>query len=210
MAAFDSFDKVPAWQKTLMLVLGAGAVLAIWYFVFYADAVESRIAAKKSVNTAQVELDRVTKEKEDFIKRQADFSEVESQLGKKMEVLPMSVSTVDNLMQTFQQQARLVGLTVQSWTPEGETKEDYYARLPIKVQAGGTWAQTGEFFRRVSELDRIVSVDKLSLRAQKGEEVEHPGLEVSFEAATYRFLSDEERTANTGKRNRRRKKKKKE
>ena len=60
--------------------------------------------------------------------------------------------------------ARLVGLTVQSWTPEGEFKEDYYGRLPIKVAAFGTWAQTGEFFRRVSELDRIVSGQPLDAR----------------------------------------------
>jgi Tfp pilus assembly protein PilO len=80
--------------------------------------------------------------------------------------------------------------------------------MPIKVQASGTWAQVGEFFRRVSELKRIVSVDGLSLalaekntkdKDREGGE-QHPALKVEFEAATYRFLTDAEResAATTG------------
>jgi type IV pilus assembly protein PilO len=89
-------------------------------------------------------------------------------------------------------------MSVESWTNEPEEFEDFYVRMPIKVRASGTWSQVGEFFRRVSELKRIVSVDKLSLAA-KGSTADAelgaaPVLEVEFEAATYRFMTDAERT----------------
>ena len=74
--------------------------------------------------------------------------------------------------------------------------------MPIKVKASGTWSQVGEFFRRVSELKRIVSVDELSLKARTVANAEPgapPLLDVEFEAATYRFMTDAERADEAGK-----------
>ena len=92
-----------------------------------------------------------------------------------------------------------MGLSFDSWTNETEQRQDFYARLPIKVKARGAWPQIGEFFRQLSELRQIVSVENIVLEntatdQEKGEPGEHPVLEISFEAATYRFLSEEERS----------------
>jgi type IV pilus assembly protein PilO len=88
-----------------------------------------------------------------------------------------------------------VGMTVESWTNEPETRQDIYARMPIKVRATGTWSQVGEFFRQVTELKQIVSVDGLSLKTKATDQGTNPLLSVEFEAATYRFLTEEERAA---------------
>lgn len=201
-SALESFDKIPIWQRLMMFILVAAAIVAVWFFVFYQEAVDARASAKTSADTASAELDRVRTEKERFLERQREQAQTEAQLQKKMEVLPMTTASVDNLMQTFQQQARLVGLTVESWTPDPEQKEDFYARLPVKVRATGTWGQSGEFFRRVSELDRIVSVDNVEMKiraATRDEDVSGPPmLELEFEAATYRFLTEAERSAESG------------
>lgn len=198
----DSFEKLPIWQRIVMVVLGAALIMAAWFFFFYEEAVANTDQARQGLETAKAELARVEKEKEKYLERERKMAELEAELDKKMEVLPMSTASVDNLMQTFQQQARLVGLTVESWTPEPEQKEDFYARLPVKVRATGTWAQAGEFFRRVSELDRIVSVENVSMKKKDKSKRDAPGLgpaapqlELEFEAATYRFLTDAERAA---------------
>lgn len=196
--ALEAFDKIPIWQRLVVLVLGAALIVAGWWYLFYADALDAHDGAKVALEKAQAELARVEKAKADFLERQKKQEEVEKAIEQKLQVLPMSASTVDNLMQTFQQQARLVGMTVESWTPEAEVKEDFYAKLPVKVRATGTWKQSGEFFRRVSELNRIVSVDKLSMRLSGRNQADaggHPILELDFEAATYRFLTDAERNA---------------
>ncbi len=200
-SALESFDKIPIWQRLMLFIVVAAAIVAVWFFVFYQEAVDARASAKTSAGQASAELDRVRAEKERFLERQREQAQTEAQLQKKMEVLPMTTASVDNLMQTFQQQARLVGLTVESWTPDPEQKEDFYARLPVKVRATGTWGQSGEFFRRVSELDRIVSVDNVEMKirtATRDEDASGPPmLELEFEAATYRFLTGAERSAAT-------------
>lgn len=215
----EQFAKLPIWQRIVLFVVVGALVIAGWFFLFYQDAVAAHDAAKQAVVKADVELTRVTKEQENFLERQRKQAEVEAQLQEEVAGLPTSKSSLDNLMQTFQQQARLVGLTVEEWAPEPEQKEDFYARLPVKVRATGTWTQVGEFFRRMYELGRdnkgnkgrIVSVDKLVLTNQSAGKAEAgdgaPLLEISFEAATYRFLTESERTAVDPKKKSRRRKK---
>src|SRR5688572_1495059 len=188
----ESFDKLPTWQRILVFVLGLSAIGTVWYLMYYRDAVARHASANAALQKAKSELRDVEEKKKNFMERQRKQAEVEAELKKKMEVLPMSIASVDNLMQTFQQQARLVGLTVESWVPSAEEREDYYARLPVSVKATGTWSQAGEFFRRVSELDRIVSVDNIKLKSTTtapnptgGDPNRAPMLTVDFEAATY-------------------------
>ncbi|MFO0636221.1 MAG: type 4a pilus biogenesis protein PilO [Nannocystaceae bacterium] len=196
----DGFGRLPIWQKLLIFLLGAGVRSGGWYSPSFLDAVDARKAADVALTNAQSELAEVKAKRDNFDAERKKVEEAEKRLTEQREVLPLTASTVDNLMQTFQQQSRLVGMTVESWNNEPEQIEDFYARMPIKVRASGTWSQVGEFFRRVSELKRIVSVDRLSLKAnetsRKGAEPgDRPPLEVEFEAATYRFLTDDERTA---------------
>lgn len=199
---FDSLAKLPIWQRLLLFVFIAATIVGGWYYFFYLDAVAARQNADMALVTAKKELETAKTKRDNFDAEKAKVEAAEKALEAQREVLPLTASTVDNLMQTFQQQSRLVGMTVESWTNEPESFEDFYARMPIRVKATGTWTQVGEFFRRVSELKRIVSVDHLSLEVvaaaatREGESAqEHPGLEVEFEAATYRFLTDEERAS---------------
>ncbi len=198
---FDGLARLPIWQRLLLFVFICAVIVGGWYYFFYLDEVTSREAADTALVTAEKELETVRTKRDNFDAEKRKVEEAEKALEAQREVLPLTASTVDNLMQTFQQQSRLVGMTVESWNNEPEEFEDFYARMPIRVKASGTWTQVGEFFRRVSELKRIVSVDRLGLTvvasaARDGEKPdEHPGLRVEFEAATYRFLTDTEREA---------------
>lgn len=202
---FESVEKMPVWQRLAAWLLFAVVIGVVWYFLFYVDAIEAREGAEKGLRTAAAELDRLEKKKANFLEEQREHEQREAEFREKMEVLPMNASTVDNLMATFQQKARQVGLSFDRWDNESEQRQDFYARLPIKVKASGTWAQAGEFFRQVSELRQIVSVENVRFASTDREtDDEHPELEVEFEAATYRFLSEEERgIASTGQTSRR-------
>jgi type IV pilus assembly protein PilO len=194
---FEALGKLPVWQRIFAWILGAGIIAGLWFFLFWEDAVGAHAAADQGYAKAQAEVQAVKDSQADFEKKKKSVAEAEQRLESQREVLPLNASTVDNLMQTFQQQSRLVGMSVESWTNESEEFEDFYARMPIQVRASGTWSQVGEFFRRVSELKRIVSVDRLSLKVRGGPEAElgaPPVLDVEFEAATYRFMTDAERT----------------
>lgn len=199
---FDGLGKLPIWQRLVLFLFIAAVIVGGWYYFYYLDAVAARANADTALVSAQKELVDAKAKRDNFDAEKAKVEAAEKALEAQREVLPLTASTVDNLMQTFQQQSRLVGMTVESWNNEAEEFEDFYARMPIRVRATGSWTQVGEFFRRVSELKRIVSVDRLTLKAsppvavREGETApEHPGLDVEFEAATYRFLTDDERAS---------------
>ncbi len=206
----DSIVKMPAWQRALVWFLGAVVLGLIWYFLWYADAVAQRQSAERALAKAEADLVKMQKKLENFEQEQRKAAQMEAEIRKLMEELPTSSATVDNMMQTFQQQARLVGLNVESWTPVGEEKMDYYAKLPVELRARGNWYAVGEFMRRAGEIKKIVSVEDLSLSADRKakENDPHPDLEVSFRAATYRFLTDEERMAAAKKASKRRRRRK--
>lgn len=193
--ATDSIDKMPVWQRVAAFVLIAVLIAVGWYVLFWTEATKTHEDAETAVAAANKKLEDLKVRKENFVQEQRDHEKRETEFNAKMEVLPMSSSTIDNLMQTFQQQANIGGFSVESWTPESEEKQDFYARLPIAVKAKGTWGQTAEFFRKVSELKQIVSVENIALKAKRkdADPGGHPILDVEFEVATYRFLSDAER-----------------
>ena len=205
--ASDTLSSIPVWQRILVWVLGAAAIAAIWYFFYWTDLQRAHDSASMSLQTARTELAEVKDRKQNFLEQQRELEQAQSEIDAQRKVLPMSSSTVDNLMQTFQQKARLLGLTVESWTPGEEEQQDYYARLPVEVRATGSWPQMGEFFRQVAEMQQIVSVENVSMRVPSSREIDssgHPKLDVSFEVATYRLLTPEEREALQGDSRRRR------
>jgi type IV pilus assembly protein PilO len=198
LMALEGFDNVPIWQRLVLMLMVSVIIVGGWYWFFYDDALRAHEAAEGALVKAEADLSAAKKKQENFLEEQRKLAEAEAEIHRKMEVLPMHASTVDNLMQVFQQRARMVGLTVESWTNEAESRQDFHARLPIKIRATGTWSQVGEFFRQVSELKQIVSVEGLALKSTgAAERGASPQLSVEFEAATYRFLSEEERKAAT-------------
>lgn len=197
-SAFDGLEKVPVWQRLLLWLLFAAVIGAVWYFMFYVDAVEAREGAERGLQKAKANLAELEKKKENYLEELRKHEERKAKLQAQMEILPMSSTTVDNLMQTFQQKARQVGMSFDSWTNESEQRQDVYARLPVKVAARGTWPQTGEFFRELSTLKQPISIENLELTAddrREEQDGDSPSLGIRFEAATYRALSEEERSA---------------
>jgi Tfp pilus assembly protein PilO len=189
----DAITKLPPWQLALLFLGVAGLLGVGWYQLFYVEAVETREAGERGLEKAQAELAAMEEKKANFEQEMQAAAQVEKELEAKRAVLPESDATVDHLMRKFQQQARLVGLNVEKWNPQGESKLDFYAKLPIAIEATGTWHQVGEFFRRVSELQQIVNVEEVSLEVGKDFDGTHPLLDVEFVAATFRYLPESER-----------------
>ena len=193
---FDRFEKLPAWQIVVVWLLTSVLVVVGWYFLFFADSLAEQVQAEGSVEANAKELARLKEEQKSYDERLAQARADEEEQRKHIEALPLSESTVDHLIDTFNQQGRLVGLDLRKWSPGGEERMDFYAKMPVKIVATGTWHQVGEFFRRVTELKQIVNVEQMKLKVTKEvTENGHPILDVEFQAAVFRFLTESERAA---------------
>ena len=190
----DAIRKLPPSRLAIVWVVGALLLGVGWYYLFYADAVAARESAERAVADAKKELAEIEAKERSFKEDLYAVTQAEKEIEAAKAVLPLNDATVDHLMRKFQHEARLVGLTIDRWTPAAEQKLDFYAKLPVEIKAEATWHQAAEFFRRVSALTQIVNVENLSLDGAKGSG-ERPTLNVKFQASTFRFLTDAERSA---------------
>ena len=75
------------------------------------------------------------------------------------------------------------------FSPQGEVRKDFYARIPVEMEITGNYHSIALFFDRVSKLDRIVNVSAIKLRDPKLEN-KKVVLSATFEATTFKFIEN--------------------
>lgn len=202
----EKLADLPPWKLALGWVGVSVLLVAGWHTVYYSDAVSERDQEKQTVSRSKTEREELEAKLAGFEQEMEKAAKDQKEIDAILEVLPMSSAAVDHMMRTFQQQGRLVGLHFNRWSPQPESKKQFYAETSVKVDASGSWNQFGEFFRRISELKKIVSIRnlKLNVKNKSSKERGTPDLTVSFTATTYRFLTDKERSGQKEKKGRRR------
>lgn len=194
-SALDQLDKYPAWQLALAWLLGGALVVGGWYFLYFSDVVLEKTRAEAGVTKANADLQTAKDNLANYEERVKEQAALDRELKKTLEVVPVDSSTIDHLMSTFQREARGVGLGIEAWTPQSEQFFDFYAKIPVKVKAVGSWHEVGEFFRRVSEMKQIVNIEEVKMKIGKDfDDSGFPLLEVDFMVSTFRLLTDDEQT----------------
>ncbi|NVB38278.1 type 4a pilus biogenesis protein PilO [Pseudenhygromyxa sp. WMMC2535] len=195
----DALEKVPAWQLALGWLLAAGLILAGWYVLYLSDTLTQKESAVTAVERAEADLAAAEDKLANYEQRVKEQAERDRELEKMLEVVPVDSSTIDHLMSTFQREARGVGLGLERWVPQAEERYDFYAKIPVEVTAIGTWHEIGEFFRRVSEMKKIVNIEQVEMKIGKNfDDSGFPLLQVDFTASTFRLLSEDERSGEAG------------
>lgn len=183
----------------------AGVVLLaalVDYQFFYSDA-SARIASARAHETdLQDEMSGYARRRGEYLGFRAELEDLQKEQRELLRVLPKRAE-IPSFLASVQEQAELVGLEVLSVDIGQEAPQDQYLRIPVKMEVRGTYHQVARFFRNVSELQRIVDVENLSLSPDKDKVVgidlqggTPPKLRAKFVAATFRF-NDKTPTAGT-------------
>ena len=67
----------------------------------------------------------------------------------------------------------MAGVNLSAWTPQDEASEQFYARVPMRLELEGRFHQVAKFFYNVGQLDRIINMENISITEphMKGDEV---------------------------------------
>ena len=194
----DDLATRPKWQLAIIWALISGLIGVGWYYMYFEDAIKDNEQAAADVKKQSAELARMKERLANFEQEMAQAKAMEQELEEKKRKLPLSSATSDHLMRKFQQQGRLVGVSIENWTPSPEQKLDFYAKMPVDITARGSWLQFGEFFRRVSEMEQIVNIEGVGMELDKTADEDRIVLDVRFMASTFRFLDESERSKSVG------------
>jgi type IV pilus assembly protein PilO len=172
MAISDQLAKLPTVAR-----IGVGvAVLALtgvaYYVVFYGE-LASAIEAAKS-REAQLTSDLAEARKAEFAynKDLAELTDRQQRQRELNKVLPLTAE-YPAFLSAIQTVANVAGVELVAWTPTPEAPEQFYVRVPMRLEISGRYHQIAKFFYGVSQLDRIINLENVSVRnpEERGEDV---------------------------------------
>jgi type IV pilus assembly protein PilO len=190
MAAKDSsLARLPSAAK---FGIGFGLLLlvAVAYFVvFYGDLASSIKAAQGKERQLREELSEARKNEFAYQKDLAELTDRQQRARELEKILPKNTEDAA-FLSSVQAVANIAGVTLAGWTPTAEAPEQYYSRVPMKLELNGKYHQVAKFFHGVGQLDRIINMENISITDPKVKEGSEVTVHVSVLATAFRALEE--------------------
>ena len=189
----------PVSLKMLIIIIIAGAILFAGYWYIIKDQVaELETLERKEQNLKSTFLEKKALAINLPAYKQ-QMEEIRQRFGLLLQQLP-NKTEVPELLIDITQAGLGQGLKFNLFDPGSKSVKDFYAVLPIKINANGSYHQYGEFISDLSTLSRIVTVGNVKMTRNKGR------LNMAAVLNTYHYL-DEAELAQKAKADKKKKKK---
>lgn len=186
MKILDKLNKIPVWQKLIVLVVLSGCIVASFHFSQWKplDADLARIDGE------YVGLEQRYKEQkaiaDDLATFQQNIKKLEEDLRVALTQLPRE-KEIPTLLRDIYLLGKKSGVEFRSFQPQGEQPKKLYAEVPIRLQITGNYHEIAVFFDRVGKLSRIVNISDIEASSTSSKE---GGLllNVNCTATTFMFM----------------------
>ncbi|UCG78140.1 MAG: type 4a pilus biogenesis protein PilO [Nitrospirota bacterium] len=157
-------------------------IIVVFFFFFYKPNSEKIKKLDTEILAQGKEIDKLEAKvaKIDIIK--ARYKELEFSLKVLAQQLPEE-NEVSGLLKQISDRALQSGLSINLWKPgkRSRHKSGIVFSIPVSVSMNGTYHNLGEFFSRITSLDRIVNIMDIKLGGGQS-----PGqLKITFRVLTY-------------------------
>ena len=132
--------------------------------------------------------------KVEYLAYRNELVQLQEEQRELLRVLPKR-DEIASFLASIQEQGELSGLEVVSFNVENEVPEDLYIKIPVRMEVRGGFHAVTKFFKSISELRRIVTVEDLILVPERDlrDESAPTRLKARFVAATYRYQDPAEK-----------------
>lgn len=161
-AKSPGLNRVPMLAKVGIAIGLVGLTAVAYWTVFYAD-ISGRIdMAVRSEQDLQKKLAEARKVE---VKYQADLKELTDREQRQRDLEKVLPTKTEHpaFLSSLQSVANMTGVTLTAWAPQGEVREKYYARVPMKLTLEGRFHQIAKFFYGVGQVDRIINVENITI-----------------------------------------------
>ncbi len=196
--SFESFLRRPLYQRASVLIAIIGLVIVGFYFGLYQGQLEEMASLERRLDVATSKLAENQRIAANLPMFRAEYERLQAQLNEALSELP-DKKELPKLLRAVGELAREQGLEVLKFKPAPEVTKGFYAEVPVDLQLRGSYHDVALFFDAVSNLPRIVNIDKLKM-GQPKVEVNRTTLKVDCRATTFRFIDTPQATSKkTGK-----------
>jgi Tfp pilus assembly protein PilO len=178
------FSKKPLAVK-LGTLAGVLAVLGFLYWQFYYSTLADEKGQQATQRKVANEEERRLKARErEWLKLVQKKELLDDQLKKNQLSLPAS-SELPAFFAHLQKQAAAAGVTIRRWQRKNESSIESYVKVPVYIEVSGSFYQINNYFRLLSQTDRIITIENLWLGGGSARN-EELLLLAKFTAATFR------------------------
>jgi type IV pilus assembly protein PilO len=185
--AFIDTKYIPLDNKIKLVVLIVLVVLPVglFYFIPYTKNIQKVEALEQQKVKLQAEITKARKAASELYKIKAAIKETEEKFKNTATVLPKE-KEIPGLLTSISDLGKRAALDFNQFTPGAEIPQDFYAEIPINIQIKGPYHNLGYFLDKISKLERIVTVNNISISGpiKEGNEMI---LNSSLKLTTYRF-----------------------
>jgi type IV pilus assembly protein PilO len=184
----------------VLIVLVFVTLLLVWYFVWGDNGNRPQLLkARAEQQQLWATFDQKQRKAANLEAYRQQLAEIERTFGAMLRQLP-GKTEVPSLLVDISQTGLAAGLQERLFQPGSETKRDFYAELPIKIQLTGGYHEFGLFVSGIAALPRIVTLHDIEIsRSQqrgssgrRGAPAPSDSLTLNLTAKTYRYLDEDE------------------
>jgi type IV pilus assembly protein PilO len=212
------------WQKLAILAVSWVIPIAIFWFVFISGDLAELAKFSEDIPRLRDEVAKLDAQKAKIPQIEEELRSMQVLLSEALKLLPES-KDIPSVLTEISNLGNDARLDFNLFSPQAETMEKFYAVIPVKMEFTGSFYDIMGFFDKVSRMGRIVhmreismdnprpSKDVWSLRGQAAVSAGDKAVgkdagaakaaphgarwivDVKCQAATFRFLSEDEQKA---------------
>lgn len=185
----NQINKAPLPQKLAVAGLLVAALTAANWFL-QIDPMRDEIT---QLQQTQRKLEDDLIQKQSIANNLAQFKHekevLERKLAQALTELPNEANMAE-LISSLSEVGNKSGLIIESIEPQAESKQGFYASIPIAMSVSGNYHEIGVFLDSVSKLARIVNVTNIKM-GTPSTTTEKQTVKATYVATTFRFLKQE-------------------
>ncbi|MDP9002608.1 MAG: type 4a pilus biogenesis protein PilO [Myxococcota bacterium] len=151
-----------------IVLLTAGA----YWFIFYSDMAAKIEGAEQQKKALHAEL-LVEQQAEASYFADRDELALREQRARELNKLLPPDAQEDAFLSSVQQASNAAGIDLKGYAPQDEVSQNFYAKVPMKLEMTGKFHQIAKFAYDLGKSDRIINVEDIELGDPKivGDEV---------------------------------------
>ncbi|HSR51085.1 MAG TPA: type 4a pilus biogenesis protein PilO [Acidobacteriota bacterium] len=155
-------------QMVLLMIL-AVAVCVVIYMYYISPLQNDKAQLESEIEQLEAEVQRARAVKAQLPQIQEQIRQQEEKLAALRRVLPTAKETAQ-VVRRVQEMAVESNLHLRSFTPQETVQREFYEDWPILLSMEGNFDTLGIFLERIGRFQRIINVEKLSIKPLEAEE----------------------------------------
>ncbi|HEY4015452.1 MAG TPA: type 4a pilus biogenesis protein PilO [Polyangiaceae bacterium] len=155
------------------IAVGISVITAAGYwFVFYSDTAAKIEGAERQKKSLTEEL-AVEQQAEASYFADRDELALREQKARELNKLLPPDAQEDAFLSSVQQASNSAGIDLKAYTPLEEVSQNFYSKVPMRLEMSGKFHQIAKFAYDLGKVDRIINVEDIELSDPKvvGDEV---------------------------------------